>query len=426
VVRGGFWHIREAQLGAVTSQSRNVFPTFIPLNLDLNFQPPDGRFLNNPAFFRFGPTGTPLILAGSLNRYAVEEAFATGLGSLFIQAPPFPGAPLSSNGLAFTLPSRDLPASYAEHVSLGLEQALGSRHAIALRYVGTRGRQLTRFETPNAGLIATPVLFSSPLLGLSLLSLPPHPIAAGQGRPDPDLGAYNVFANSARSEYHSLQASLHRRFQHGLQFHFNWTWSHALDEVSDPFETRGAPALPQQSSRPDLEWGDAGFDLRHRVAGYLMWRPEEDSFARNWSVGLGLQAHSGQPYTVTSALDRNSDGNLADRPDSTQGIRQGPDGSLRIEAGTVPQDLLAPRGQSGRVGRNTFRGDSLLEIDLAVTRNFRLRGSGNVELRWEIFNLLNNRSYGIPVRILESPGFGRPFDLQADPRATRIMLRLSY
>ena len=41
-VRAGFSLQFDANLGAFTSQSRNVFPTFAPLNLDLNFRPPRG------------------------------------------------------------------------------------------------------------------------------------------------------------------------------------------------------------------------------------------------------------------------------------------------------------------------------------------------------------------------------------------------
>lgn len=428
VVRGGYWLIHEAQLGAVTSQSRNVFPTFIPVNLDLNFHPPSGRFLNNPGFFWFDPIGSPLVTPGSLNRYQLgDEAFATGIGTLFIQAPPFPGAPISSNGLAFTLPRREMKPGYAQHFTVGLEHRIGRHHVAAARYVGTRGRRLTRFQTPNAGLIATPVLFSTPLLGLSVLDLPPHPIAGGEGRPDPDLGAFTVIENSAASEYHALQLSIERRFRTGLQFQFHWTWSHALDEVSDPFESRGAPSLPQLSGRSDLEWGHAGFDVRHRSAGYFLWQPEWHR-AKGWSLGGKLEVQSGQPFTVNTSLDRNLDGNLSDRPDRIAGIESVAEGSRRLAlaAGLSPLDLLAPRGVAGASARNAFRTDGLLLLDLALARRFMIREQVELELKTEIFNLLNRHSYGVPIRILESPGFGSAYDLQQEPRAMRILMRLAF
>ncbi len=429
VLRGGYWLIHEAQMGAVTSQSRNVFPTFVPLNLDLNFRPPDGTLLNNPTFFTFTPTGDSLVTPGSLNRYHLaSEAFATGLGTLFIQAPPFPGAPLSSNGLAFTLPEKNLGTAYAQHFVLAFERRFGKTLLAAGRYVGTRGRKLTRFQTPNAGLVATPVLFASPLLGLALLDLPPHPISGGQGRPQAELGAYTVFENSAGSEYHSLELSLERRFSAGLQFQIHWTWSHALDEVSDPFETRGAPATPQQIDRPHLEWGSSGFDARHRGTGFLLWQPPAGHPLHGWSLGTVIQARTGQPFTVTTALDRNLDGNLSDRLDGTAGLERVSGGNrlLRLAAGVQPLDLLASRGAAGRVSRNSFRSDGLMLVDLSLARRFAFGEEAAVELRVEVFNLLDRASYGIPIRVLESPGFGRAFDLQAEPRAARIRVKLSF
>ncbi len=430
VIRGGYWLIHEAQMGAVTSQSRNVFPTFVPLNFDLNFRPPDGKLLNNPAFFVFVPTGEPLVTPGTLNRYhLVSNAFATGLGTLFVQAPPFPGAPISSNGLAFTLPERDLKTGYAQHFALTLERRLGRDYLAAARYVGTRGRNLTRFQTPNAGLVATPVLFASPLLGLVLLDLPPHPIAGGLGRPQPDLGAYVVFENSAASEYHSLEVSFEKRFSRGFQFQFHWTWSHTLDELSDPFETRGAPALPQQVSRTDLEWGHSGFDVRHRGTGFLLWQPPAGHRLQGWTVGAVIQAQTGQPFTVNTALDRNLDGNLSDRLDQQSGLLRTSSGNqmLSLAPGVALLDLLAPRGSpAGKVSRNSFRTDGLVLVDLALARRFLLREEAAVDLRVEVFNLLDLKRYGIPIRILESPGFGRAFDLQTEPRAARIHLRFSF
>src|SRR5206468_1903447 len=126
-----------------TSQSRNVFPTFVPLNLDVNFQKPPGpmgQFLNSPSILSFNPTNEPLIRPGTLNTYNLSgSAFATGLGTLLIQDPPSPGASLSSNGLAFTLPEKEWKTSYSEQWTLSAEHQFGTQFVASLGYVGTRG-----------------------------------------------------------------------------------------------------------------------------------------------------------------------------------------------------------------------------------------------------------------------------------------------
>jgi hypothetical protein len=429
VIRGGYTLAYDGLLGAVTSRSRNVFPTFVPLNIDLNFQPPSGTFLNSPHFFEFEPTGERLITPGTLNRFNLAESgFATALGGLFVQAPPFPGASLSSNGLAFTLPERSLESTYAQHFILAVERQVTRDYLVAARYVGTAARRLTRFETPNAGLIATPALFVSPFFGVVPLDLPPSIDPDQEGRSNQNLGAYNVIGNRAASEYHSLQLSLERRFSQGLQFQAHWTWGHALDHVSDPFDTRSAPALPQSSSRTDLEWASASYDVRHRAVGHLAWEPV-DGRLRGWRFGATVETQTGQPYTIASAFDRNLDGNLSDRPNALDGVVQKIDDSpesLRIAPGTDLQGLLANRGRDGSLGRNTFRADGLFLVDLAAGRQFIFRESTRLELRCEVFNLVNNKSFGIPIRTLESPGFGRSFDLQSEPRQLRLQLRLLF
>ncbi len=428
-VRAGYSLQFDANLGAFTSQSRNVFPTFAPLNLDLNFRPPTGQILNSPTFFSFVPTGEPLIRPGTLNTYNLSgDAFATGLGTLFIQAPPLPGANLSSNGLAFTLPNADFKGSYAQHFVLSAERQFNQHLLVSLSYVGTRGVRLSRFTTPNAGLIAGPVLFSSPLRPLLLLDLPPTVTGALEGRSTRGLGAFTLLEDSATSEYHSLQLSVERRLSRGIQFRSNWTWAHAIDEVSDQFDGRGFFSLPQDNNMA-AERASASFDARHRVSGFLLWDlPGTHRALRDWTFAVVAEFQGGQPYTVNTSLDRNRDGNLTDRLDSTEGITVNPSGlqAIALNPGVSLLNLTAPLGQNGRVGRNSFRTQGIGTIDAAISRSFPVRETASIDFRVEAFNLLNRTHFGIPVRILESPGFGRAFDTQVDARSIRFALKLGF
>ncbi len=435
VVRAGYSLLYDANLGAVTSRSRSVFPTFVPLNLDLNFSSgfqPDGRYLNNPSFLAFGPTGEPLIRPETLNTYNLSDtAFATALGTLFIQAPVLPDASLSANGLAFTLPERDLETATVQTVYVGVEGQFPGEQVGAIRYVGTRSSHLTRFLTPNGGSVSLPVLFSSPVVGpLRLLSIPPTLDPERVGRPISSLGSYTVFTNSAPAEFHSLQLSWERRFRSGFQFRGSWTWSHALDEVSDPFDARGFFAAPQDLRRLDLEWASASFDVRHRLTGFLIWEfPWEGSrWVRDWSLSLVAEVQGGQPFTVNTSVDRNLDGNLTDRLDSTTGIVRHPGGVRQMEVapGIDLQNLIAARGHTGQVGRNSFRAPGLNLIDIAVSRRVRLAEERRLDFRVEVFNLLNSRNFSAPVRIVDSPAFGTSYDQQSEPRNMRLMVRFFF
>ncbi|HEV8129739.1 MAG TPA: TonB-dependent receptor [Acidobacteriota bacterium] len=451
-LRAGYGLSYDANLGAVTSQSRNVFPTFVPLNLDPNFQPPAGTVVNSPVFFDFRPTQAPMIRPGTLNTFNFTgAAFATALGTLFVQAPPAPGINFSSNGLAFTLPEKDLKTGYAQHFVFSAERQFGDNFVAVVNYVGGRGLHLVRFATPNAGLLSTPVLFfpfasrdpRRPNQNLWIFDLPPTIPAPRSSRPEQALGAYTVFQDSAGSSYHSLQVSVEQRLRRGLQFRGSWTWSHAIDEVSDPFDGRGFFSLAQEGTRPDLERASASFDARHRVAWFFVWNlPAPGNYAalRNWKWAAAGEFQSGQPFTVNTSFDQNRDGNLTDRLDSLKGItvRSGDAYPIRLDPGVPIAPTISPQNQcmrnglvacpreNGRVGRNTFRADGISAIDLALWRSFSIRERTTLDLRAEAFNIFNRTHFGIPVRILESPGFGRAFDTQINPRSIRLALRLAF
>ena len=440
-VRAGLGFFYDANLGAVASQSRNVFPTFVPINLEPNFQADvRGSFLISPIFLEFAPTGQRLVREGTLNSYNLDEvSLGAGLGSLFAQSA-FPDVdPLlrTSNGLAFTLPEKELKSSYGRHLVVSAERQFGNLLA-SLSYVGTRGFNLTRFATPNGGWVSTPVLFfpadprTPPVPTLTVLSETPH-FPPTSSRPRTDLGAYTVFENTADSSYHSLQASLGKRLGRSLQFRAGWTWSHAIDDVSDPFDSRGFFALPQDTTRPDLERASASFDARHRLSGFFRWElPQGRSgpIFREWRLSAIAELQTGQPFSVTTAWDLNRDGNLTDRPPSSEGIEIGTQRaqSLRLDADfeTIHMDDL---DRGGKLGRNTFRADGIANLDLALSRRFPLRREASLDFRLELFNLLNHTSFGIPIRVLESPGFGNSFDTQIKwdgARSLRLGVRFSF
>jgi hypothetical protein len=51
---------------------------------------------------------------------------------------------------------------------------------------------------------------------------------------------------------------------------------------------------------------------------------------------------------------------------------------------------------------------------------------GNLEFRSEFFNLFNRTNYGVPVRILGTPGFGRAIDTAVDARRVQLALKLNF
>ncbi len=456
-IRGGIGAYYDLTLGSVVSQSRNVFPTFIPFNVDVNtfsyardafFQPGlTGIFaVFNPRFVPFDivnngqVTRFPLIRERTLNTLGIPNgAVPAALGLLF--NPAAAGQTASGGGLAFTLPDRRLRAPIALQYNLQFERELPADLLMTIGYVGSRGVRLTRFRTPNGGpnSITLPVdplgLTNNPIFALSFA---PLSIGTGRsGRPNPGLGSYTIFDSSSSSTYHSLQASLTRRMSRGYQVGVSYTWSHAIDDVSDVFDVAGASSLPQDDRNLRLERGSAGFDVRHRLTLSLIGnlpllsRFNDSSgpaglLLGGWQWASIVTAQSGQPFTINSSYDVNLDGNLTDRLDTTAGITEVNNGRNILSLNVSPLSLLAGLGQNGRIGRNTFRAPGVFRTDASLNKTFRIREGQSILFKVEAFNLWNRTHFAIPVRLLEAPGFGRSVDTLVAPRQIQVALKYVF
>jgi hypothetical protein len=191
-----------------------------------------------------------------------------------------------------------------------------------------------------------------------------------------------------------------------------------------------APALPQNSLTFEGERAHANFDARHKLSYNFVYDLSQPRGRLARALFAGLQfattghVQTGQPFTVNSIFDVNLDGNLTDRPDSDAGIVRTGDRSQPLRLAADPLTLLAPVGHDGRVPRNTFRTGGLLKLDVAVARSFGIRGGQRLLLRAEVFNLINRANFGVPVRFLEAPGFGRVDETLTPGR--RVQLAIKY
>ncbi|MEK6322317.1 MAG: carboxypeptidase-like regulatory domain-containing protein [Acidobacteriota bacterium] len=452
-VRGGYGLFYDAILGAVVSQSRSVFPNEIPVNIEPAFTQFDVFTLNNPSTLvvRDGRGGVtiqdiPLIAKNTLNRFGGSPAdFVALIGELLRQNQ-------LGGGLAFTLPDKNLRSPYAQQWHLTLERELLRHYAVSLGYVGTRGTKLTLLTTPNLGPNVTPsIQFATNFANFPAgFALPPPLVLAEctrfqdnkkcsiqPNRPEPSLGAYQIFKNAASSNYHALQVEARSRYRHGYAFTVAYTWSHSIDDVSDVFPIAGAPTLPQNSFNLGLERASSNFDVRHRFATSLIWdlpfyRNAESGAAWRWFGGWQLasifQSYTGQPFTLNLPNDANLDGNLTDRPSNTDGLlfssghgRQ----KVAIATGRTVADFFV-LGRNGSVGRNTVRGDSFVNWDVALNKRFAFTESQRLDFRAEFFNALNRANFGIPIRTLGSPGFGSSVETANPARIVQFVLKYSF
>jgi hypothetical protein len=450
-VRLGYGHFNDQILGAVVSQSRNVFPTFLTVNTAGGFGnlifPLVPLSLLNPSDPNLG-----LVQRGTLNLLNPQSQLAQQVASINLLASAA-GVLRGASGVEATLPSRRQKAPDAHHYAVTFEQRFGRDTFFSAAYVGTQTRNLPRFSTPNLGTNAVTLIrsfdfelrgpgrFEPEFFGIAVqpgTRLGGGDNPAGQqlftgGRPVPGVGGIQFFETTASSRYDALQLELRGRFRARLQYRVGYTLSKSTDDVSDVFDLAGAAALPQDSLTFAGERGPSNFDARQRFAFHAIYDFPRFTNSASHLVFGGLQLatagqfQTGQPFTVNSIFDVNLDGNLTDRLNTTEGLdvtgdRQQP---LRLTTNNLAA-LRAPVGQDGQVGRNTFRAGNYLDLNLALIKTFRFGDARSLIFRTEVFNFIDRANFGVPVRYLEAVGFGQATSTVTPGRRVQFSLKYSF
>lgn len=470
VIRGGYGIYYDQIIGAVVSQSRNVFPTFSTINTAGGEFACSGFFnsnfftLLNPITGTYSPNTCPgttnpnpnrfnLVQPGTLN--TLNPQFRSRLELLQGLLGEFP----FFNGTTFgaTIPTRELEMPMSHQYSIGVEQEIFKQTFLSVAYVGTLGRKLLRFTTPNLGnnfisLIDTYTLFRSQNCNPagtqcqvtytgqpSVIGTTVDPFSnANFTRPNRNIGPINQFETTGNSRYDSLQIGLRGRLTNNFQYQMNYVYGKVEDDVSDVFDLAGASALPQNSLTFAGEYAPANFDVRHRFTYNFVYnspslKNQNDAvefFFGGWQISGTGKFNTGQPFTVNSIFDVNHDGNLTDRLNSRQfitetGNNQNP---LQLTCTTTAQcsSMLAPFGRDGAVGRNSFRAGNLLELDLSFAKRWTFRETQSFQFRVDVFNFIDRANFAIPVRFLEAPGFGSATDTVTPGRRIQFNLKYSF
>jgi hypothetical protein len=182
------------------------------------------------------------------------------------------------------------------------------------------------------------------------------------------------------------------------------------------------------------EWARSSFDHRHQfVASGVYELPffERASGVKKaalggWRVNAIFTAQSGAPFTVNLGVDRaNVGAGPAQRPDQLRDPNlPGGDRSSTRWFDTAAFALPAPF-TFGSAPRNSVIGPGFANLDVGVAKTWGFSGSGTLEFRWEIFNLLNRANFDLPNRVFGNANFGRIFSAKS-PREMQLGLRVAF
>ena len=185
-------------------------------------------------------------------------------------------------------------------------------------------------------------------------------------------------------------------------------------------------------------YGVSSFDERHRVVFSYVYELPFGSGKKLLSGTRGMQGwliggwplsgigtfNSGRPFTVVVSKDQsNTGGSSIDRPILVGDPYQVAGGQTVDHWFNTAAYALAPFGTVGNVGRNTLVGPRFDNIDFSVVKNSRIGESRNLQVRAEMFNVLNHPNFDLPNRTIDSAQAGGIFSAQA---SRQIQLALKF
>jgi hypothetical protein len=263
----------------------------------------------------------------------------------------------------------------------------------------------------------------------------PGPGSIQARRPIPQLSRINAIRFDGKSIYHGLTLKAERRFRDSYAYNVSYTLSTSKDDASSPGATESEANVPQDVRNifgPGGEWAPSSFDHRHQfVASGVYQLPFfagagglAEKLLGGWRTNMIFIAQSGAPFTVNLAVDRANVGSgPAQRPDQLH--------DPNLEKGRTPERwfdtsafALPALYTFGSTPRNSVLGPGYVNLDFALAKTWTL-GTSNLEVRWEVFNLLNRANFDLPNRTFGNANFGRIFSAK-NPREMQLGLRLAF
>jgi Carboxypeptidase regulatory-like domain/TonB dependent receptor/TonB-dependent Receptor Plug Domain len=385
----------------------------------------------------------PLVRAGD---YICFDA--TTNGSLFGESASTGVAPFN----AFTV-VRDLRTPRYHNFNVSIQRELFKNNVLTIGYSGQRGRDLLVFFDQNASPLGSDCSSDSgcdqfrPLSGkfidpvTQVLPLIRHLITA---------------TNQGTSKYDSMQVSYNQRGWHGLDTQYNLTWSKCFDlnsvnrggQGNYPQINNDNPVGSTALAHPNFQDGhglcDQDVRLNFNVGGVyeLPGIPHLGKFVgKGWQLSTIYTALHGHPFSVfkNGSSDPSGQGLTGS---SLRGSFNGV--PVVIQSRNVNQYVSKSFGSPdpGTVGttpRDFLFGPGLSQWDLTLAKNTKIGERLNIQLRWEVYNVLNRGNFsrfsldnGVNSSsfgsLSETPDVaaGNPVIAQGGPRNMNLALKITF
>jgi hypothetical protein len=392
------------------------------------------RLTQNPPFHTdFEEQGvTP---AGTVNESGTVTSYSAG--TYYQTSAGFPTTQVPTT--TFYVWPKDLKPAVTQEFSLTTEYQIAPQASIQIGYVGILGHHLT-----------------DPFWGNQLTApgaTAPYANIVGQD------GVLKITQTESASNYNALQAVFRQHLSKGLELTANYTYSKSLtDDIGFYGVSNIYSGQYYQQNIYDMgsEWGPAGMDTRHNLSvtgvyelpfgrGKLIgshWNPVVDSVIGGWKIGGAQVYYSGFPVTVASPANYSTTVDAftgAARPNQLRPLHVG-HRSIAAYYGTAVQGTSCGPNQDdgncvyqqqpdngfGALRPGSLRAPSFQNIDMSVSKTFRIWREQRVDFRADFFNAFNIADYAPPDNTMTDSNFGQITGTVDGNRSTQLSLKYAF
>ena len=381
----------------------------------------------------------------------IAPAFTLAKGPTVAAVSPTPDAGLGQGVFAV---DGTLGSGYAQQWNASVQRELTSNTVVEVSYIGSK---ITHVGVPDSNL--NQLTEEQLRLGSSLLTRVSNPYfgivprsssigdptvtVAQLLKPYPEYTAVSLYRNNVGvSRYQGIAVSIRQRHARSLTYSAAYTRSTLKDTASSVFDasiltgplTNAAVADSRNLAR-DYDYSTG--DIPHYFGASLIWdvpfgagrgaqsRGIVGALASHWSVGTVVTLQSGVPVAVTQANSLGYAGFTTQRPNLVGDPQLPADERTPAHWFNTAAFATANQFSLGTASRNPVRGPSYRNVDLAVMRLLPIGRDRSIELRAEVFNLLNTVNLGAPAATLGAANFGT-ITSALDPRVIQLAAKFLF
>ncbi len=329
----------------------------------------------------------------------------------------------------------DINAPRVQSWNVTVERQIGSNWGVAASYLGSYSDRLWGLIALNPGVylglgpctlqgVSYPVCTTNANLNQRrALSLSGENPASARL-----ISNLDRHAAVGTQRYRGLKLTMQRRSATGIDINANYTVSRCMGLEMVPNAQFGVGYI--NPADPSYDYGHCLGDRTHLANGTVGYQTPDlggsvlGTIASNWRLAGIVNVRSGGWLTVLSGRDNAFNGQADQRVDRISDEVYGPK-TLESYLNRAAFAQPAPGG-FGTLMRNGVEGPGFWKIDLALSRLVPVASTHNLELRVEVFNLLNNFNWGDPNLNFAAGAFGRINTTGGDPRIMQFGIKYAF